>query len=181
MRSGEDNNNKLRPSVCFGPAHTPCSDDFLRWQSSLHHHYQGGSLRLSTSARTQKINRDSAVTSGNMGGWSQEGGESIVNIAHCPRVSITSWWWLWVQLCFVQRVLTRVWGLNRIISGNTIHPATALSVITTGEFNLTPITGLAHQQRGAKSEIGSEIRRMLVRPENEFTPSKKPGSWKSLS
>ena len=51
-------------------------------------------------------------------------------------------------------------GMNRIISGNTIHSLQHCSCRkkSCGEINLTPITGPSYQL-GARSEIGSEMSR----------------------
>ena len=58
------------------------------------------------------------------------------------------------------------------------------SVITRGEFNLTPITGLGHQREQELKLVqkwGWEDATQpgQLRPQNEFPRSKKPGSWKS--
>ena len=58
------------------------------------------------------------------------------------------------------------------------------SVITRGEFNLTPITGLGHQREQELKLVqkwGWEDATQPgeLRPQNEFPRSKKPGSWKS--
>ena len=116
---------------------------------------------MSTSARTQKINTqhtDKPLSHQDDHCWRGKVLPTFLIVPVCITMSCCLWDLTWVKLCSVLSSDTRQGlttarasrGLSRIISGNTIQATHGLllysSVITRGEFNLTPITGLGHQR-----------------------------------
>ena len=148
---------------------------------------------MSTSARTQKINTqhtDKPLSQQDDHCWRGKVLPTFLIVPVC--ISCCLWDLTWVKLCsefwhkgWRQPGPAGGWVGLYLGTQYTLHGLLLYSsVITRGEFNLTPITGLGHQREQELKLVqkwGWEDATQpgQLRPQNEFPRSKKPGSWKS--